>query len=459
MNKTLYFIIGVTLYFCLNLIIGFFGFRKMSDEQVTTAKNQTGFINLTITLISTIVGGGMFLGVAEMGYNGGLIFLGVGFVYLFGSILLGLYAPYIRKFLNNIQANNLFELLEKCYPERAGIISIKNCFAIASFIVFFLMLAVQFVGIAIFYSYFTKTTANLDTNAILVASGIGIITTIVYSAFGGFKKDILTDVVQFIFIIIGIITLYLFSNFHHNIISTLQNLPASDYSLKGKYNFIYLLGILLFVAPSFFTRYDIWQRIITAKTDKVATSAFITSGILALIFFCLFGFIGLYAKGLGISNGTFSALEVINNELGPIPFTISILAFFAAVMSSADTFLGVASLSLSNLIHKDFNGKTNSRKTYRAYAILIGVISSILALFSRNIVDLFSISFGILMVFIPTIYAAMFVKHPSLRKAKWSIIIGLILFVIAAIFRPTESFIVAMVSSVITYFLTPKAES
>ena len=97
-------IVTVSIYLIINLIFGLFKFRSLTFNEISTAHNQTGIFSLTMSLVSTIVGGGVFLGIAEMGYNGGLCFVGVGIVYLFGSISLGIFSPHIRQFAANKQS-------------------------------------------------------------------------------------------------------------------------------------------------------------------------------------------------------------------------------------------------------------------------------------------------------------------------------------------------------------------
>lgn len=460
MDKSSIFIIGIIIYFLINLLVGVFGFRKMTVEEITTAKNKTSTIKLIITLVSTIIGGGMFLGIAEMGYNGGLAFMGIGLIYLFGSIALGLLAPNIRDFLDKKQATNLFELIEKVYPQNNNKISIKSLLAFSSFLVYFLMLAVQFVGIGIFYSYFTKT--DLTITSVIIAAIVSVFSTIIYSAFGGFKKDIITDIIQFIFILIGVLAIFYFGDFQKGILVTIQNMTPTDYSLKGKYNFVYLIGAFLFVAPTFFVRYDIWQRIITAKSNSSARISFILSGVIAFIFFCIFGFIGLYGKALGITNDQFVALELIEKSLTGFPFLFAILAFFAAVMSSADTFLGVATLSLNNITNSTENSESKQKNKFRYSAILIGIVSVLITFVSKDIIELFSVAFGILMPFLPTVFGAMFRKNPKTKEAYWSIILGLAFFFIALIFIPSirkEAFILGVLVSIITYLIVGKRNS
>lgn len=454
MDKSLIFIIGIIIYFVINLLVGVFGFRKMSVEQMTTAQNSTSTIKLIITLVSTIIGGGMFLGIAEMGYNGGLAFLGIGLIYLFGSIALGLLAPNIRDFLVKKEATNLFELIDKVYPKEDNKISVKSLLAFCSFFVYFLMLAVQFVGIGIFYSYFTKT--DLTTSSVIIAAIVSVISTIIYSAFGGFKKDIITDIIQFIFIVIGVSAIFYFGNFEKGIFTTIQNMTPTDYSLKGKYNFVYLIGAFLFVAPTFFVRYDIWQRIITAKSNSSARVSFIASGFIALFFFCIFGFIGLYGKALGITNDQFVALELIEKSLTGFPFLLAIIAFFAAVMSSADTFLGVATLSLNSIVNSATTTESRQKNKFRYSAIIIGIVSVLITFISKDIIELFSVAFGILMPFLPTVFGAMFRKNPKTKEAYWSIYLGLISFFISLLFIPKEAFILGVLTSIIAYLIVAK---
>ena len=315
------------------------------------------------------------------------------------------------------------------------------------------MLAVQFVGIVVFVSFFSNSNASTDIT-LYISSGAVVIIIFLYSIFGGLKKDILTDVIQVIFIFLGVGAIVLFGNMAKDISSLTASFSSTDLSLKGKYNFIFLVGVLLFVPATFFARYDIWQRIFTAKDNSTAKNSFYISGFIAMLFFCFFGCMGLYARAMNIdvSNDQFVALEVINSRLAGIPFALAFIAFFAAVMSSADTFLGAASLSLMKLFPTPHNDSTDQRNRFRIVSLIVGIAAILISLCFFDIIELFSIAFGILMVFLPTIFVALFRKTPQNMESFLSILLGLTAFCVGVFYFPKEAFVLSLIVSAFVYF-------
>ena len=457
-------ILTLIVYYSLALGIGLARSRKSTKSQYITAPNSTGFVSLTLSLLGTIVGGGMFLGIAELGYGGGTLVFGLGVAYLFGSIIMGVLAPSIRAYMRKKEVLTLFDLIDKLYPRSlvGKHLRLSSVFAVATFLVFFLMLAVQFVAIASFGSYFTNI--GFDKAVIIGAGVVAALSILVYTAVGGFKKDVITDMLQIGFIVIGLIILFVYGMSSVDVFSAIGKLPPDYFSFGGGYSFIFTIGVLLFVAPTFFARFDIWQRIITAKSDNTARASFITSGVLAFVFFSMFGLIGMYAKATGITTAKYCALSVVQQLLHGLPFAVVIAAFFAAVMSSADTFLGVSGLALSRLVYGPKAVSANSEagksgisvKKLRYMTACVGAISMIVAYYSGEIIDLFTIAFSLLMVFLPAIIGGIVRQSPANREAIWSIMMGFVVLIVAIPFMTNEAFLPASLISVITYYIALK---
>jgi SSS family solute:Na+ symporter len=174
------------------------------------------------------------------------------------------------------------------------------------------MLAVQFLSIATFLRFYISI--DFDVAIMVGAGAVAIISTVFYSAFGGFTRDMWTDVIQMAFITLGVGAILAAESSDSGLRPELAKLPPEFFTV-GRNGILFFVGSLFFVAPTFLLRFDLWQRILTAKTDGVAKSAFITSGVIAFFFFAFFGLLGMYGKALGIKDEQFVALEVIQQKL------------------------------------------------------------------------------------------------------------------------------------------------
>jgi len=450
-----YLIITLSVYFVSVLLVGILRFRHQTPKEYITAPSSTGFLALTASLLGTIVGGGMFLGVAQLGFEKGITVFALGISYFVGSIILGLLAPHFRNYAKDNNITTLFGVFEKLYPSK-GRIGLAVIFAWMTFLVFFLMLAVQFVGIATFLSFYIRINFHLTImiGAVILA-GISIP---IYTAIGGFKRDIYTDIIQVLFVCLGL-GIVLYGMMSNEVADKLSRLPNELTTFQSD-DTIFFVGVLFLVAPTFLVRFDLWQRMITAKSNRHVRAAFFVSGILSFLFFVAFGIIGMYANAEGVRDARFAGLEVIQMVVkGPLGAVV-VAAFFAAVMSSADTFLGVSALAVarSTIYRKgeleDPDKKNVSVRRLRFFTFFVGVASMGLAYAFLDIIDLFASAFGILMVFLPPFVGGLVRKKPGTKEAWWSVCAGLAVFLPLVIFIPKEAFLVGFTVSLIAYLVS-----
>jgi len=436
----------------------------MSATDYVSAPNSVGPIALTLSLTATIVGGGMFFSVAALGFVNGLLPLALGVSYLIGSVVLGTLAPALRRLMHEHEVDTLFGVIDVLYPQST--VRISTLLAVGSVIAFALMLAVQYVSLGTIWAH--TQDLKLSTSIALVAGVIAVVSTVLYSAFGGFLRDIWTDVVQMVFVAGGLVVL-VGQLAAKDVTAQVQALPI-DFFVLGSGEWIFFIGSLLFVAPTFLVRYDLWQRVRAAKSDRAATWSFVTSGLLAFACFVVFGLIGVYTRAtVGESiEGEFAAVRFFGMMAEGSGYGILTAAFLAAVMSSADTFLGVAGLSLARLWpyrrgELDRAKDRVSVKKLRALTGLVGVTALALAVVTADMVDLFTQAFGVLLVFLPAVAGGLVAAEKSEKAARWSIYTGMTAFLPAAAIIPREAFLVGLVVATSVYtvikFMEKKSRS
>lgn len=438
----------LALYYAVIISVGLIKLRGQKPLTYITAPNATGPVTLTLTLVATIVGGGMYLGIAQLGFeHGAAAGFALGIVYLLGHVALGALAPRLRRLAKERNSTTLFGILASAYPSER-MLSVSNMAAFATFIVFFLMLAVQFTGIATFLSFYLNL--HIHTGIMLAAAILAVISIPLYTVFGGFERDMWTDVIQMVVIVagLGIIAWNIISG---GIEAAWGSVGAS---LGGdKTSVTLLVGGLIFIAPTFLVRFDLWQRLITARSDRTARYAFILSGVFALAFFVAFSYLGAFARAQGAADARFAGLEAIEKGVRSAQGVV-IASFFAAVMSSADTFLGVSGLALARLAvyrRKELDTGEVSLVRIRVLTGLVGLVSIGLAFLFRDMLDLFASAFAILMVFLPCVVAALVRKHPGEAEARASVAGGLLATLLVMPFLPRQAFAPGVLVSVLLY--------
>lgn len=457
------------IYYVVSIAAGLYKTKRLTASAYITAPNSTNWVYLTLTLIATVVGGGMFFGVAQEGFEKGLIAFSFGIAYFTGSIVLGLLAPTLRKYAQDNSVTTLFGVVDVLYPDEFIFvrwkIRISNIFSLVCFIVFLLMLSAQFVAIGTYVSFFTST--DLVWGVIIGSVVLATISTFINGFLGGFTRDVVTDVIQMIFIFAGVGAILVYLDLT-DLRPQMTALPQHLFTLRSG-QLVEFFGALIFIPLTFFLRFDLWQRIITAKSDTQARAAFYISGILCVFFFLFFCFLGLYARGTGVTESTFAGMEVIGRVVtSPFASALTVAMFCAAIISTADTFLGVAGLSAAKTLFYTKEELENpaepgvgvSIKKLRMTTFIIGLISIIFALLVQNIIDLFATAFGFLLVFFPTFVFGFLSQHDSARKhraALWSVSCGLISLILLFGFMPRVAWLPSLLIALTAYFISVRA--
>ncbi len=447
---------GVAIYLIISFIIGLWKSRGVNLAGFIASKDSIGFWSILLSLVATIVGGGMFFAVGQIGFEAGIVGYIIGFCYIIGFTLMALAIPKIRNFFKDKNYLTLIDLVDEKYKSKRTTIA----FAVVNFFIYFLILAGQFLVLGTFLNYFSGL--GLTYSILLIAMIVAGFNIIIYSVVGGIRKDIATDVFQMILVFLGSLLLISLL-FKPGTWASISTLPSTHFTGLG-YGIVFLVGIVLFFIPLLFVRLDFWQRILAAKNEKIAKKAFFIAGFLTFLFYFIFTTIGMYAKSFGITEAKIATLDLIAQTFSGLPFVIIVLAFLATVMSTADTILNVAAVSFSRLFKRktwhnyleNQEGDKQLLKFVKISALLIGVFSVIIAFLIPNIVDLFVASFSAILILAPATFALLFSKNPNSKAAFYSIVIGFIVFLILFVFIPKESFVPGVIASVLTYFIVSK---
>ena len=230
----------------------------------------------------------------------------------------------------------------------------------------------------------------------------GLIAVVSYTLFGGFLAVSLTDVVQGLLmsaalLIVPLYTIQVSGGFGHcfDVFSKTNNGALLDMFTDRNGQSYSLIAILSFVGwglgymgqPHILARY----KAIRSPKDIPAARRIATSWTA----FCLLGasFSGL--AGLAFFDAQLADPEtvfmnLVNTVFHPVPAGILLAAILAAIMSTADSQLLVASSALAEDFYKTFLHKDASAKTLvnvgRLAVVIIAVISMTLALDSESLV-------------------------------------------------------------------------
>ncbi len=446
------FVCIVTLTLLTNIILAFIRRKGFTFSIYAADPNIWNWLVIATTLTGTIVGGGMFLAVGQIGYEAGTVGFVLGIIYLVGLAIVGVFTKNIREMMDKGKHVTLIDLLKKTYSD-----SVVMQFCIVNLFMYIFLLAGQFVAVFQFAQFTQTATGNIWIPLSLVS--IALISIFLYPILGGLRKDIQTDIIQALIVLTasGLVLVKLISS---GVLKSLwTELPASHLTGSG-YGVVFVLGAILFLTPSFLVRMDIWQRIRTAKTEGDSTRGFWIAGITSCFFYFFFTTIGMWAYVTKLPNSKVVTLDLINQQFQS-PWVLGIImgAFFAAVLSSADTFINNTSLFATKIVFPSLWNQKSQKSSDRSllirsrvFAVIFIIVSIVLGYFVPNFVDLLVGAFSLLLIYLPTVLGLFVENWRNPRAALWSSNTGVLLFV--ALFfgwNPKLAFAPAVIISIIVF--------
>ena len=363
----------VTLYFAVVIFLGLVVSKRQSREGFLIAdRNLKTFVNSTSIIASKIGAGTVMTFVALVylyGYSAIWYFVGASAGYIFFIF----FAGYLKKMSHNQKFYTLSDYFFFKFGSTVGFVS-------SSIVLVYtlLLLLVQLIGGA-------KAVMHLSGLSFSTSILLLIVTILIYIILGGFNAVVKTDVVQLISIvfILGLLVFVLTKAFDRQLISSALTVDKS-LPLKSSVSF-FIFGILM---P--FSAIDLWQRIFAARNLKTVQRSLVISALIYILIGIL-----LCIAGLAIS----LRLHDIDPDLALLEgFTtlfpsglagLSLVFFFAAIMSSADSYL----FACSSIIVHDFVArlkpveKGNLVKLFRYATAVLLLMSFMVSFWLKSIVE------------------------------------------------------------------------
>lgn len=426
--------------------------KSNSSETFDSLPRHFGALVLSLSTLGTIVGGGMFLAVGAMGFEAGILGFVFGLVYIVGLTMFGLSSSRIIQVLDRLHAGTLSEAILSAFGSRAGII-----FSTINLLIFVPLIGAQFIALYTGYMYFSSQFAMSWEISVPVV--VALIVLIVYPAIGGLRLDIVSDLVQSVVLLIAASIIIFSIILPTDWLPVFQSLPQSHLDGTG-YGIVTLIGVMVFLTPSFFVRSDMWQRVRTATSPSVSWISFLFAGILSLMFYTIFTLLGILAFSMGTSSADNASLDMISSLISNQLLASFILAsLFAAILSSADTFINNSATHLRTFVISAV-GASSEKVDIRWCALIVTLGAALLAYLVGNIVDLFVNSLSLLMIFLAPVLAMLFSESVSPRAFVVSTTLSVALFfILFLVWDPKSAFAPAVVVSLICYFIVRKLET
>lgn len=420
-------IIVLILYVIGMLAIGVISKGKINsmDDFILGGKRFNKFA-LTGTIMATMVGSGMMMGAAGSAYSSGIegslfwIYLGFGI----GLIWMGVMSKKVRE----TGARSLAETVSKAFgvPARLASAVVVVIYAAA-------LVALNVAGLRTIIIYVFGDTLHLSME---LATLIAVLIPIAFTAMGGFFAVVWTDTVQLVIMIVGVFILGPIIG-----ISAAGGFDAitSSYASEGisitnpfvngiSSGWIGLALSYVLCCPGDPT---MPQRALSAKDDGTATFSFTVSGFIAFFFGGALLLIGGAAHVLipGLESSDAALPMLILNYYPPVIKGIAIAGMIAAIMSSFDSFLILATTHIMYDIGTVVKPDLTEEKIQKALPVLtvvLGIVGALVALFISSLLGYLSAVFSIIgSALVPVLVAALYFKEKTSKKAAAaSVVVG-----------------------------------
>lgn len=402
------------IFLLANLILGLLAGRHVKSLRDFSIGNKDfSTATLTSTIVATWIGGGfMFYGLQNI-YTNGLQFIipmiGGSLCLLFtGQVL----AVRMGEFLNKL---SVAEAMGDLYGPAIRVIT-----AISGILKSIGSIAIQFQVIA---KMLTLLLGFKGPWVIIAAASI----VILYSAFGGIRSVIITDLMQFIVfsIFVPILALMVWNHLKNpsQVVDTLATSPIFNFKEVIGWNpkFLSALGLMLYFAIPGMSA-PIFQRIIMARDLGQAKRSFtyatgidflVTMSVTWIAILLLSGNPSLEPSGL--------VNHIITTYAYPGLKGLIAIGITAMAMSTADSFLNSSAILVVNDILKP--SWKGSITIVRIFSLCLGIFALILALHTTDILQLMLLagSFYMPIVTVPLLLAIF-----GFRSTTKPVLIGMI---------------------------------
>lgn len=362
-------IVILLVYFISLLLISMRNSRKVNqsstegaDTDYFLAGRSLPFWALGMTFVASWIGAGAVIASSNAIHDNGISGFWVQFAPgLISVLIITIFAKAIRGLGSFSQG----EMMKNRYSEIVGLL-----LSGVTILVMIAGAASQIIAAGQFF-------CNYFNTGFVVTCFVVMVVTAIYSALGGFRAVVYTDMVQFFLLIAGVFILMVAALKGIGGIGNLYNTQIIEtrpdfYNIffDFKTNFFYVLSFSI----AWMISADVWQRISAAKNIEEARK--VTS-------FTFFAFIPIYVMVIitgiagailypNLAAGQSVLTSIANNNMSGWLSSVVVLGVGAAIMSTLSTVINTGALYFANDLFPKFHNNATKKET-----ALAGVISTI----------------------------------------------------------------------------------
>ncbi|MCQ8903823.1 MAG: sodium:solute symporter family protein [Methanothrix sp.] len=369
MRESYLVLIPMALYLLATAFLGCIVRSGRSWNEFFLAGRSLGTLQLTGSLVATIVGASSTIGLAGLGYSRGL----PGAWWLLSGAVGLLILSKIAHLVRGTGARTLPEMIGIFYGSSA-----KKAASSLILIAWLGVIAAQIVAAGrIMGALFGHDWAWMSATAIVL---------IAYTAHGGQRAVVRTDLLQLCVMLAGLILmLAICLRSAPEALNSLQFPTSGQMSPQDVVSMVVVVGSMYLIGP------DIYSRVLSARSPESAMVSLRLSAIIIIPLAFAITSIGIFARHLLPEIRPEDALILLMTDVIP-HWAVGVIAaaFLAAVMSSADTSL----LTASSILTLDLGLGSGVRARGLA-ALFVGSCSLLLAMSRPGIISTLMLSYTV----------------------------------------------------------------
>jgi len=416
-STSLTFVIVISLIF---VFLGLYNSKKYQGiNNYLTANRNIGLFSLTTSLTASALGAWILFGPASAATWGGI---GAIIGYSLGTAFPMFFLIYLGKKIRKEfpKGSSLIEFMRKKFGK-----SLFKLILLMTIFYMFIFLCAEVTAVAVLINYISGT--ELWITALIV-----LVSTLVYTLYGGLRASIFTDNIQMVVIgILLLISLIYINSFTGSEFSFEFINKKNPQLLSSSYIPSYTAGLTFFIAVAATNLFHQgnWQRVYAAKNFETLRKSLIISFFIVIPIVFYMGFTGMVAFSIDPTIrpdlGFFTLLLKEQTEL----LSLFVIALgLALTISTVDTLVNVISclIVVDGKATFNFNKKTNYLNFSKYIILFLSLICFIVASKGFDILYLFLLADLFCCAFVLTVFYSFYNKNINEKTAYISIIIGLI---------------------------------
>lgn len=413
----------VLIYLISILCIGLYYRSRAKSLKSYGSMNSSGHTStllLVATIFATAVGGGTIFGISEKAFANNIVYSYALILTVPVDILIGIYlVPRITK---HYGAVSMGDIMEKFYGKQGRIIVGIGAVLIS---VGYLAAQVNVSGRIFQYILDIDRTEGVILSYVIV---------IIYTTIGGLSSVVFANLIQFLAMIATLPIITFVGLYYVGIQNFIVAVPLEKYDIT-QFDILKstILISLSFSVMGFYPSFI--QRTLMSKDSKSITNAILIKSTIYVFFLICVTINGLLAFVMDNTQSASLAIPYMIDNIIPIGIKgFVVVGLLSAVMSTADSDLNIASISIVKDIFVPLSHSSDQEKLIlyaRIVTVVIGSLSILLALRFHSVVDLviFAAGFWAPMVLVPFV-AALFDIVVSKKDFIITSLIGIVSFIL-----------------------------